>query len=395
MLLLGGILLVVKFFQDRSEAALGGGFFLFGLGLWDKALMVWMLTGMAAAALLVFPGRIWEAFTVKRAAVVVLALALGSLPLIIYNAENNWDTFRSNAALDFTDIPNKAHLLLSCFSGECLFGWLVAEDHETPAPHQPATLLQRAAFGLAGGAGHPRHNLMIVALAAALLMLPLATGAERRAVIFALTAGALAWGQMAVTRNAGGSAHHAVLLWPLPHLVIAVCFAAASRRLGRYGVPALALVLVLLLIPSLLVTNQYYVQEIRNGGSLNWDDAIVPLAVYLRDVPASNVFCVDWGILDSVRLLNRGRTPVRVGSDPISKPELTGKDLETVREWVKEPDHIFLAHTEGNEFFQGNNAKLVKLASEMGYRREMLNVISDRFGRRFFEVYRFRAAAAK
>jgi hypothetical protein len=329
----------------------------------------------------------------KRAAAVVLAFALGALPLIVYNVTNDWGTFRGNASLDLTDVPGKARFLLSAFSGDSLFGWLVAEDHETPAPHRPATWLKRAAFGLADAAGHPRHNLMLIAFIAALVAAPLASGAERRAILFALIAMTLAWVQMAITRNAGGSAHHAVLIWPFPHLIIAVSFAAASRRLGRYGVPALAVVLVLVLTPSLLVMNQYYVQEIRNGGSINWNDAIVPLAVYLRDVPASNVFCVDWGILDSVRLLNRGRTPVRVGSDPVSKPELTAQDLETVRDWIKEPDHIFLAHTDGNEFFQGNNAKLLKLALGMGYRREMLNVISDRFGRRFFEVYRFRADA--
>jgi hypothetical protein len=392
LLLVGGMLLVVKFFQDRSERALCGGFFLFGLGLWDKALMIWLLGGMAFAAVVVFPRRIRDAFTPPRAAAVVLAFVVGALPLIVYNAANNWETFRGNAALDFSDIRGKAHLLVSCFAGDALFGWLVAEDHETPAPRQPSNLLERASFQLSGRTGQPRHNLMIIAFFAALLLAPLASAGERRAILFAGIAMAVAWGQMAVTRNAGGSAHHAVLLWPFPQMIIAISFAGASRRLGRYGVPVLAIALVLILVPNLLVMNQYYVQEIRNGGGINWNDSIVPLAVYIRDVSASNVFCVDWGILDSIRLLNRGRTPVRVGSDPISKPELSAADREAVHDWIKDPDHVFLAHTAGNEFFQGNNAKLVALAAGMGYRQEVMKVISDRFGRAFFEVYRFRRA---
>jgi len=106
------------------------------------------------------------------------------------------------------------------------------------------------------------------------------------------------------------------------------------------------------------------------------------------------VFCVDWGIADGLRLLKRGRTPVRVGSDPVSKPELSAGDRETVRGWVQDPDHVFVAHTEGNEFFQGVNAKLVRLAGGMGYRQEMMQVIPDRYGRKFFEVYRFRQDGA-
>jgi hypothetical protein len=112
-------------------------------------------------------------------------------------------------------------------------------------------------------------------------------------------------------------------------------------------------------------------------------------------VRASNIFCVDWGILDSLRLLSRGRLPVRVGSDPVSKPELDAKDREVVRSWIREPDHVFIGHTEGNEFFPGTGAKLARLAGEMNYDREPMQVIGDRYGRKFFEVYRFRARQGK
>jgi hypothetical protein len=157
-------------------------------------------------------------------------------------------------------------------------------------------------------------------------------------------------------------------------------------------VPALAFVVALLAGSSLIVLNQYHVQAVRNGGALNFNDAIVPLNDYLRGVRASNLFCVDWGILDSLRLLSRGRLPVRVGSDPVSKPQLSAEDLEVVRGWVKEPDHVFVAHTEGNEFFTGTSAKLQKIATEMGYQRDLMQVIGDRYGRKVFEVYRFRSA---
>jgi 4-amino-4-deoxy-L-arabinose transferase-like glycosyltransferase len=390
LLLVGGLFLVLVFYQQASLRALGGGFFLLGLGLWDKALMLWMLGGCGVATLLVFPRQLIASLRPKPIAVAVLAFAIGALPLVVYNYNNNWETFRGNTSFDFTDVPNKARLLKNTFNGTALFGWMVAEDHEPPVPRQPANLLQRASFALSEAAGHRRENWMLYGAIAALLLAPLARGAELRAILFALIAMAVGWSQMAITRNAGGSVHHAVLIWPFPHLLMAVSFAAASRRLRRWGAPALALALVLLCGSNLVVLNQYHVQAVRNGGALNWNDAIVPLNAYLKDVPASRMFCVDWGILDSLRLLSRGRLPVRVGSDPVSKPQLTQDDVEVVRNWVKERDHLFIAHTEGNEFFLGANAQLVKTAAALGYERELLRTIGDRYGRAVFEVYRFR-----
>ena len=66
---------------------------------------------------------------------------------------------------------------------------------------------------------------------------PLARGPDLRAILFALIAMAVQWAQMAITVGAGGSVHHAILIWPLPQMLIAVSFAAASRRLGRAAHP--------------------------------------------------------------------------------------------------------------------------------------------------------------
>jgi 4-amino-4-deoxy-L-arabinose transferase-like glycosyltransferase len=392
LLLVGGVLLALVFYQHESLPALFGAFFLFGLGLWDKALMVWMLSGCGVAALVIFPRQILRSLRPRPILIAVFAFCLGALPLIVFNVNNHWETFRGNTTFDFTDLPNKTRLLGNTLNGQALFGWMVAEDHEAPVPRQPATLLERASFSLAEKANHRRTSFMVYGLILALLLTPLARGAELKAILFSLVAMAIAWGQMAITRNAGGSVHHAVLIWPFPHLLMAVSFASAARRLGRAAVPALAFVVALLAGSSLIVLNQYHVQAVRNGGALNFNDAIVPLNDYLRGVRASNLFCVDWGILDSLRLLSRGRLPVRVGSDPVSKPQLSAEDLEVVRGWVKEPDHVFVAHTEGNEFFTGTSAKLQKIATEMGYQRDLMQVIGDRYGRKVFEVYRFRSA---
>jgi hypothetical protein len=389
LLLVGGILFVHVFYQQKSLRALFGAFFLFGLGLWDKALMIWMLGGCGVAAIAVFPVPFWRSLRPKPILLAGLAFSLGALPLILFNVNNNWATFRGNASLDLSDLPNKTRLLSNTLNGSALFGWMVAEDHEVPLHHQPSTALERLSRWASDATGQRRTSWMAYGLVLALLLAPLARGPELHGILFTLIAMLLGWGQMAITRNAGGSVHHAVLIWPFPHMLMALSFAAAARRLGRFAAPALALAVALLAGSSLIVMNQYFTQAVRNGGALNWNDAIVPLADSLRGARASNIFCVDWGILDSLRLLSRGRLPVRVGSDPVSKPALSEADREIVRGWVQEPDHLFIAHTEGNEFFTGTNAKLQHLAVEMGYRRVMLQVIGDRYGRKIFEVYRF------
>jgi hypothetical protein len=171
--------------------------------------------------------------------------------------------------------------------------------------------------------------------------------------------------------------------------VIAVSFAAASRRLGRAGIPAFALVTAALLVSEVLVMNEYYYVSYSFGGAPAWSDAILPLNAFLRDAPPGNIYCVDWGMLDSLRYLSNGKLPVLVGSDPISKPQLSPGDRGPVLRMVTDPGAIFVAHTKDFENFQGTNARLVKFAAAEGYRREMMARIPDRFGRQAFEVYRF------
>src|SRR5262249_39279282 len=238
---------------------------------------------------------------------------------------------------------------------------------------------------------HPRHNLALYAFLAALLLTPLARGAALRAILFALIAMIVAWAQMAVTINAGGSVHHAILIWPLPLMVIAISFAAASRRLGRAGVPALAVALAVMMISGLLVTNEYFSLMIRNGGALNWTDAIFTLGDYMKGSTAKQVYSVDWGLMDNLRLLDRGKLPLRVGTDLVAKAAVNTGDREALDKAIADPDSVFIGHTPEWEFFAGSTEKLVNYAAKIGYERAMLATIPDSFGRPVCEVYRFAA----
>jgi hypothetical protein len=213
------------------------------------------------------------------------------------------------------------------------------------------------------------------------LLSPLAGWNSLRAVAFLVIAMAAAWIQMAFSPHAGGSVHHTILLWPWPQAAIAISFAGVSRRMGRFGVPVIAAVAALVCVSCLLVTNEYYTKIVRNGGVPIWSAAVYPLAERLRQTGAARVFCTDWGIFDSIMLLDRNHPPVMNGIGAEKDPT----DLKWI---LSDPANVFVAHAKDAEAFVGVNEKLIEAAEKLGFRRELLAIIPDGYGRDIFEVYR-------
>jgi 4-amino-4-deoxy-L-arabinose transferase-like glycosyltransferase len=393
LLLLGGLLLLLRFYHHGAWCPLAGGSFLLGLAMWDKALAVCMLGGIAVAGLAVLSAQIWRVTAFRRVAISVLFFVLGALPLIVYNARNHLATFRGQT-YSAREIPIKATMLMKTARGVGLFGWLVNDDGHTPEPHAPHTALERASLALSAAAKHPRENLLPYAFVLALLLTPLCRGGELRAILFALIVMTVQWMQMALTVGAGTGVHHTILLWPFPLVVIAVSFASASRRLGRAGLPVAAGILAVMLASGGLQMNEYYRLAWRNGGGRNWSDAVFRLSDYMKGVHARQIFCVDWSIIDGLRLLHHGRLPLYIVFDTVP-PDGGSPDMRRIREAVSQPDRVFIAHVPGAENFEGSNARLVKAARNAGYSPETLALISDSYGRPVYEVYHFMGATVE
>ena len=388
LLSIAGLLLVVRFYQLRRENALFWGFCLLGLAMWDKALAIWMLSGIAVATLVVFPRRLLALVSRRRIAVAGLGFLLGVLPLLVYNEENGWATFAGNVNRDTSDIPGKAHILIETAKGDGFFSWMFDEQWQTPSSHRPRGVIEQTSAEISSLFGHPRRHSLFYVFVLALLLTPLARGDALRAILFALIAMAVAWVEMATNAQTGGSIHHTILLWPFPQMVVAVSLASASRRLGRAGIPVVAVAAAAMFLSGALVANEYYYVAYSFGGSPAWSDAIFPLADYLKNAGSARVYCVDWGMFDPLRYLDRGRLELRVGSDPISKKDLTPDDREAVLRILEDSGALYVAHTKEFENFQGIDERLTAFAAAAGYRREMLAVIADSFGRPAFEVYR-------
>ena len=279
LLMVLGALLILKFASGSSRLALFCGFLCFGLALWDKALFLWALGGLTLATMVVFPRELWSRLNPRNIGLAAAGFCLGALPLFIYNASSGWATFRSNAALDFRYIPGKAKILLETWQGNALLGYLATNAGEPGQAHEAHSGLERVSFAVQAAFGERRSNRLDWAFCAALLLLPLAWRTRaRRPLLFALVALAAAWFQMAITRNAGATAHHAVLLWPIPHLFLAVAFAEASLPWRKLGTAALVVAVLYLAAENLLVTNQYLYQLARYGSVRSWTDASYGLA---------------------------------------------------------------------------------------------------------------------
>lgn len=392
LLLLGGLTLLVRFYRTRANWTLALATFLFGLGLWDKAVFIWTLSGASVSALILLRPQLKQLVSPRRLLLGAMGLAVGAAPLIVFNLRYHGQTFQ-HARYTSADIKNKARLLKSSLDGSSLFGYLTRED-DGRRREDPPRLGERLCLCLSQLAGRPRKNLMLPVLVLSLASLVWLRGAECKAVLFGLIAFLVAWPQMALNQGTGGSTHHAVLLWPIPHLIVAAGLSGLSYRLpcARRMFPAAITALVV--GSNLLVTNEYLAQFIRHGAGSAWTDAITSLAGRLEATSKASIVVADWGILDSLRLLAAGRLRLYQAIDIASKPSLESQDRLALRWLLGLPNPLFVLHTPAEEAIPGSGARLAAHASRLGYARQLLFTVRDRYRRPIFEVCRFRPTSA-
>ncbi len=376
---LGGILLLLRFCRDGRRIWLALGFFLFGVGLWDKALFVWVFVGLAAAALTIYPREVLKRLSWQNVLVATLGLGLGALPLLTYNIAKPAETLRANANVQTVDALGKSVLIHATMSGTVGFGFFVAEE-PGPKPGQPHSMIERAAFRVSRWCGSLRVNVTEVAFLLSLLAVPFLRSI-RRPALFAFVFMAVTWLQMAVTAGAGAAAHHVILLWPAHLFVIALVL--AQSRFGPY-------VAALVCVVGLLVTNQTFVDLVRNGPGLRWTDAIRPLTEALQKQKAANLVALDWGIVETVELLTEGSCRLTfAGADDLAS------DNKQLVHIVTNENNIFVTHTAGNEIRAGGATRLGEIAAGYNRERVLLQTIYDRNGRAVFEIFRFRPKASR
>ena len=379
LLAVAAMLMAVRWYQSGGTWWLAGSAFCCGLGLWDKAVFIWVLCGLCGGALL-FSRNIWRRVKWHQLALAAAALCIGALPLIAYNLTSTprFATFGSAERFHPRDFPLRVGVLRGTWNGSGLFALFVNDDSASH-PKSARGVLERASVGLHTISGDHRTNAIEPAMIVGLLLLPVLWRTRaRNTMLYCLAAAAAAW--LVMLYSGGGLfVHHSVLLWPLPQMFLGVALAEASQRV-RFGTWAVIVTAGVLVVANVLVTNQYLYQFIRNGARERWSDAMFALAGRLRDEAASVLVFPDWGILDSICVLNRNHPPTRLVSDPLTQSEL---DL------LADEKAIWVEHTTGNEIETGVNDRVLAAANAAGFAPVRFGEYTDSNGRPVFQTLRF------
>lgn len=390
LLLMAGILALQRWISTSSTRYLVLGAALWGLGLWDKALLVWPLIGLGLASLLLYPRDVIQRL---RATTVVIGLAsflLAAAPLVWYNVARPGETATQNARFTFSELPSKTVVLVQTIEGSTLYNYMIAPD-SAGSPRVPQTLLERVSVRVARLADNRRTNWMLPAWIIGFVLALLSWRSPHfRLLLFLILATALTWLQMAMTKGAGGATHHVILLWPFPVVILGIVFSDAASRLPHFGPAILWTAVGILSLQNLLTTNQYLSRFIVNGPAGGWTDAIYPLAASIDHKSASWYGLVDWGYLNGLRALHEGDLPMFIALVPPEGSQQPEADRLEMQRQISSESVLFIQHTDSNQMFPGVNNRFRNAAAAFGYHEIVERTVADRNGRPVFELFRFR-----
>lgn len=302
---------------------LGIAAFLMGVGVYDKAVFVWFVAALVPSLLLCFRPGIWKAFRPSALAIAVAGFFAGSLPLVAYNIAVPLGTLRNEKLVtrDWREsLRYRESLFRMTFDGSGVYNLINHEDEGEPAarPGQipgnrfDALVGALARLNPAGGSFTPAALLLAVAL---ILILWGAGRLQRaREALFFICLLVFIAAFICLTEQATGP-HHVIMLYPLPHILIAYAVSELSRlgsarlkeRIPYLTTTIAIFCLVPLLLAEITVDARYlYAFRIR-GGYGAWSDAIYQLADYWRQERDKTFLLMDWGFSTQLLALSQGQ----------------------------------------------------------------------------------------
>ena len=388
LLLMLGCLLVLRWAQQGAAWQLIVAFLLFGIGVFDKATFLFLLLGLAAATICVFPRHLIKGMRNKWAVPALLAFGIGSLPFWWYPTVR---APRASNTLDFvthTDGYKAKYIMLrASLEGTSVVTWLASEN----AGVEPASA-SRVWLPLGSAKGRQvQRTWTIPALGLAFLLLPLSLRSRhRQGVLFSLLFCVSTLGTMFPVQSIG-SVHHLVLIYPFPQIFIAAGIMAGAQWLGkRFSITSAATAATAVLVAVLTLVNlnslvQQYDVMLRYGGSTGWSEAIYELEDYLESEQPSHVVAVQWGVFTQLRFLSKDRLHVVEVPQPHGSPE---DPLDKLEQWIPRPDSLFVLFDadQPNPFPQMREV-FYQTARRLGYEPRLNRAIADRQGRAMYEVF--------
>jgi hypothetical protein len=380
----------VRYSVDRLPRWLVIGGLASGLALWDKAISIWVYGGGGLALALVYRREVWDVLRKPRlAAAFILPALIGASPLIYYNYKKPMATAHSVSSNDDLAKILKVRTMDESLGSGGLLGYIVRDVPEGQA--RPLRFHERASLWLSARVGSPRRSFQQVVLVVSLLAVPLMLwGPYRRIALFTSLAFLLSWALMMMTKGGGGSLHHTLLLWPLPHLLAGLTLAEIARRLPKRGFKIAAAVFLFAAASNLAMLNQYYAQAVAYGPTTTWTNAGRPLAEAMGAMQGRIAYPVDWGVGQQLDFYGGGRLGLVRGADGFPLHMDNPDARRFVEAMLARPEIVYVTHTAKNEAFLGVREKLLEAASVRGYSHHLLNVIHDSHNVPIFEIHEFR-----
>ncbi len=381
LLFVSGSAFLVKYVKERRVAFLGLSGLLFGLGLWDKALFVWNLSGLVVASLILYGRQLRTWLNLKAVLVALVGVLVGAAPLVKYAVSTQGQTFLQPKH-SFRDLRDKWVVFRATLEGTVMQGFMVP-----PAGAPSQSVVWQALDGLA------RHLQRVpgTAFGWLLVLAPLAAWAQRqseraRLATLMLLGFAISWLQMLATEQAGGSAHHTILLWPwLVGLV--VCGVVSMRTtVGRFAMGAL----VTLALSTQVAGGLVQTMRILHYGPIPpWDDATIRLAEILRRSPPSHLYVADWGMENALCFLLAGNISIENAVTHYETREPDVAERERILERLRQPGALVVAHVPQRAVFPWLIQVVDRTASEANLERHVVALVSDHQGRPAIEILRY------
>ena len=170
------------------------------------------------------------------------------------------------------------------------------------------------------------------------------------------------------------------------HVIVAI----GAAELFRWRPRIVAAVLLGGMVSNLIVMDAMLADFARSGTSVAWTDAIRGLMRVAGNDTKRMVAGTEWGILQQVRYFSEGRIGYYPGSDGWLR-ELNVPSSRASAELAIELDTtLWIGHAKGSEVFSDTNDVLLRLATDKGFQKRLLETIRDRHGRPVFEIFDFR-----
>jgi 4-amino-4-deoxy-L-arabinose transferase-like glycosyltransferase len=369
--------LAVWWQEGRLRSLALGGLAL-GLGVYDKANFLWIVAGMAGAALLVAPRALLARASLRVCLVALGALALGVAPLVYYNATwpmPTWIALSEQAAATHASQTGFVDTFLQRLGvlEHLLDGAYLTREMTMLSPTGSVLALLVAgspALVLLRGTRRESHR-------------------ETTPALFALVASVLIVVAAALTPG-GFAGHHLILAYPFPHLLAAagiVTFIRCTRPYltARVGIPLAAAISGLAVGQNLLTTYDYLRMLSVTGGTGNFSDAVYDAARVLDQVAVdAPVVVLDWGLHFPLLGLSQGR---------IHSVEVIDGATENLRPFLVDPRVRYVAHAPGATNFPGGWRAFASAAEAAGLRPVREERFASRDGQPIIDVYVLRRPA--